>query len=109
MSKTSRKGYYVEGVFVPEQPDAEAGPPSRTARKRASEELQKLGERLAAARPALVDGLALPERLREAIIDARSMTSQGAKRRQRQYIGKLMRTLSDDEIAAIRAALERAV
>ncbi len=105
MSKPSRRGYYVKGVFVPEPPDADTGPPSRTARKKASADLQKLGERLAAARPALVDGLELPERLREAIADARSMTTQGAKRRQRQYIGKLMRTLTDEEVAAIRAAL----
>ena len=105
MSKPSSRGYYVNGVFVTEPPDGEPEPPSRTARKVASEKLQKLGEQLVDAKPALVDGLQLPERLRDAIVDARTLTSRGAKRRQRQYIGKLMRALDDAEVTAIRAAL----
>ena len=67
--------------------------------------LQKLGERLVDAKPALVDGLPLPQGLRDAIVDARSLTSRGAKRRQRQYIGKLMRALDDADVIAIRTAL----
>ena len=108
MSKRSRKGFYVKGVFMTEAPEAEPGPPSRTAKKKASEALQKLGEELMAARPAVVAGLPMPEGLREAIGDARTMTSQGAKRRQRQFIGKLMRALDDEDVAAIRAGLNSA-
>lgn len=57
---------------------AETGPPSRTARKKASERLQDLGAELVEARASLVAGLKLPERLREAIVDAKGMRSFGA-------------------------------
>jgi ribosome-associated protein len=49
--------------------------------------------------------LPVPERLKDAIAAALSISSPGAARRQRQYIGKLMRALDDDDVAAIRAAL----
>jgi ribosome-associated protein len=108
MSKRSRKGFYIDGQFMTRPPETEAGPPSRTARKIASAELQALGERLIAAKPRLVKDLPVPERLKDAIAAALSISSPGAARRQRQYIGKLMRALDDDDVAAIRAALDLA-
>ena len=78
----------------------------RSARKRASHELTKLGEELLALRPEQVAALALPERLEEAVAEARRLTSFGAKRRQVLFIGKLMRKLDEESIAAIRKALE---
>jgi ribosome-associated protein len=87
---------------------AETGPPSRTARKKASERLQDLGAELVEARASLVAGLKLPERLREAILDAKGMRSFGAKRRQLQFIGKQMRMLDDETVESIRTALGRA-
>jgi len=90
----------------PEDVEVEEGR-GRSARKRASHELTKLGEELVALRSAQLAALTLPERLAEAVAEARRLTSFGAKRRQAQFIGKLMRKLDEDEIAAIRKAVER--
>jgi ribosome-associated protein len=49
----------------------------------------------------------LPEQLEDAVAEARRLTSFGAKRRQAQFIGKLMRKLDEESVAAIRKALER--
>lgn len=76
--------------------------PSKSARKRAAHEAQKLGEQLVGLRDADLERLGLPERLVDAIRAARSMRSHGALARQRQLIGKLMR---DVELAPIVAAL----
>jgi len=115
--KKQRGGYYARGVFVEsgsetdqrlrdELHDADA--PSRTAKKKASERLQQLGEQLIAAREPLLAGLPLPEVLADAIAEARSIKSFGAQRRQKQLVGKLMRQLDDATLAAIRAALAAA-
>jgi ribosome-associated protein len=80
----------------------------RSARKRASHELKRLGEELLTLRAQQLAALALPERLEEAVAEARRLTSFGAQRRQAQFIGKLMRKLDEDQIAAIRKAVERA-
>lgn len=78
--------------------------PSKSARKRDSEALQALGEQLIGLPEEVLDTLELPERLRDALRLARTITQRGALRRQRQYIGKLMR---DVDPAPIRDALER--
>jgi ribosome-associated protein len=79
----------------------------RSARKRASHELTRLGEELLTLRPEQLAALALPERLEDAVAEARRLTSFGAKRRQTQFIGKLMRQLDEAELAAIRSAVAR--
>jgi ribosome-associated protein len=81
--------------------------PSRSARKRMSHDLRRLGEELVALRPERLRDLPLPEQLEEAIAEARRLTSFGARRRQVQFIGKLMRRLDEDSVAAIRRALAR--
>ena len=58
-------------------------------------------------RPEQVAALALPERLDDAVAEARRLTSFGARRRQVQYIGKLMRQLDEVAVAAIRTAVTR--
>jgi ribosome-associated protein len=58
-------------------------------------------------RPEQVAALALPERLEEAVAEGRRLTSFGAKRRQTQFIGKLMRKLDEESVAAVRRALQR--
>src|SRR5687768_16888864 len=112
MSPKSRKGYYVDGEYVLADAggaDAQgAGTPSRTARKNASTELQKTGEALLALRPERLAQLELPERLRDAIVEAKRLTQFGAKRRQMQFIGKLMRKLDPDVLEAVDAALRAA-
>lgn len=77
--------------------------PSKSARKRAAHDAQRLGERLVELRDAELERLALPERLVDAIRAARSIRAHGALARQRQLIGKLMR---DVDPAPILAALE---
>lgn len=84
-------------------PDSEA--PSRTQRKNESEELQKIGERLLALRLDSIADLSLPEKLEDAIRDAKRISNFGAKRRQMQFIGKLMRQLDRQTLDAVHAAL----
>ncbi|HET7923479.1 MAG TPA: ribosome biogenesis factor YjgA [Rhodanobacteraceae bacterium] len=79
----------------------------RSARKRASHELTKLGEELLTLRPEQLAALALPERLEDAVAEVRRLTSFGAKRRQIQFIGKLMRQLDEAALSSIRSAVER--
>lgn len=81
--------------------------PSRSARKRASEELQTLGEQLAAVPNEVIAKLALPELLEDALAAAKRIKSFGGRRRQLQYIGKLMRRLEPETLDAVRAALLR--
>jgi ribosome-associated protein len=82
--------------------------PSRSARKRESEELQTLGEEVAALSHSTIAGLPLPELLREALLDAKRVESFGGRRRHAQYIGKLMRRLDPDALEAARAAVSAA-
>jgi len=77
-------------------------PPSKSARKRAAHAAQKLGEQLVRMRVQDLADLPLPEDLRDAIAEARRLTSRGALARQHQYIGKLMR---DIDLAALETAL----
>lgn len=82
--------------------DNEAERESRSARKRAAESAQELGERLIALPDAELAALALPEKLLDAVREARRISSRAAGARQRQYIGKLMRSI---DIEPIRVAL----
>lgn len=69
----------------------EAGRPSKTQRKQASHDLQSLGEAVAALPGHRLDTLALPDTLRGAMDELRRTRSHEGRRRQMQYIGKLMR------------------
>jgi ribosome-associated protein len=83
---------------------ADALPPSKSSRKRAAHAAQKLGEQLVRMRPQDVVPLPLSEELRDAIAEARRLTSRGALARQHQYIGKLMRDIDLGELEAALAA-----
>lgn len=72
---------------------------SRSQHKRESEALQRLGERLVELPDNVLAGLPLPDELREAIAHARTLTSHGALRRQRQFIGRLMREIDAQPIS----------
>ena len=78
---------------------------SRTRKKQQVEELQKLGEALVELAPAQVDALELPALLLAAVREAQRITSHGARRRQMQYIGKLMRKVDAEPIRAALAAV----
>ncbi len=70
---------------------------SRSQKKRDSTSLQKAGQELAALTPGELDSLDLPEDLREAIEFWRKIRDHEGRRRQMQYIGRLMRELPDQE------------
>ncbi|MDR0480026.1 MAG: DUF615 domain-containing protein [Burkholderiaceae bacterium] len=114
MSRPIRKGYFVRGQFVAEgseldlefQRERQDAGPSKTERKAESAGLQTLGEQLTGLSADARDALELPARLTEALAELARITDFGAQRRQRQFIGKLMRQLGEQDLAAIRAALE---
>jgi ribosome-associated protein len=102
MSRKLKKGYYVSGQFVAEGSELDlelkrelkgSDEPSRTDLKRESSELQKVGEDLLNLRSQFMDRLVLPEKLRDAVAEAKRITNFEGKRRQMQFIGKLMRQL----------------
>ena len=115
MSRKPKKGYYVKGHFVAEGSELDlqlkaelkgTEEASKTDLKRESDALQKLGEELLTLRADLFERLALPEKLQEAIAEARRITNFEGRRRQMQYLGKLMRKLEEAEVAAIEATLD---
>ncbi|HUR90191.1 MAG TPA: ribosome biogenesis factor YjgA [Ramlibacter sp.] len=113
MSRKPKKGYWVRGEFVAEGSELDLqlkaelkGDTSRTDLKRESEELQKLGEQLLTLREELFARLALPEKLVEALDDLKRITNFEGRRRQSQYVGKLMRNLGQEEVQSIRGALD---
>jgi ribosome-associated protein len=78
---------------------------SKTRRKRQMHELQAVGEALTRLPRESLARLELPEALREAVLDARRFTKHEARRRQMQYIGRLMRDLDVGPIEAQLTAL----
>jgi ribosome-associated protein len=80
---------------------------SRTKKKQQVEELQKLGAALVALGPALLDALDLPAPLLAAVREAQRIRSNEAKRRQMQYIGKIMRSVDPEPVRAALAAVTR--
>ena len=69
--------------------------------KRLQRALQALGEQLIDLGDDLLESLELPDRLRAAIVDARRMKSREALRRQKQFIGRLMRDVDPQPIQAL--------
>jgi len=114
MSRKLKKGYFVKGQFVAEGSELDleykrelkgTDDATRTDLKRESTELQKLGEDLLTLRVELMTRLALPEKLTEAVAEAKRISNFEGKRRQMQFIGKLMRKLEATQLDGIRTAL----
>jgi ribosome-associated protein len=80
--------------------------PSKTALKNEALHLQKQGEKLS-QRTFLWAKLALPERLVDALKTAQTTRSFGGRKRQFQYVGKLMRQLSPEHRVQIDKALAK--
>ncbi len=78
--------------------------PSKSKRKRDMLALQVLGESLLDLNAAQLDRVPMPTELREALELARSIHQRGGRRRQLQYVGRLMRQIDAEPI---RAALQR--
>jgi ribosome-associated protein len=113
MSRKPKKGYWVRGTFVAEGSELDLqlkaelkGETSKTDLKRESEELQKLGEQLLTLREDLFDGLALDDKLVDALVETKRITNFEGRRRQLQYVGKLMRALDEEQLQAVREALD---
>lgn len=81
--------------------------PSKSALKREYIALQKLGEELISLKESDLEGLPLDDNLHEAIMEARQIKAHGALRRQKQYIGKLMRHIDPEPLRAAVAKLRR--
>jgi ribosome-associated protein len=114
MSRKLKKGYFVRGEFVAEGSERDlelkrelkgTDEQSRTDLKRESTELQKLGEDLLTLRVDLVERLDVSEKLKDAVAEAKRITNFEGKRRQMQYIGKLMRKVDPAVLDTMRAAL----
>lgn len=108
-----KKGYYVRGVFVAEGSELDLElksefANSRSVAKAESTELQELGESMlnlsqtALAKLAVSD---ISEKLHDAVLEAKRITNFEGKRRQMQYIGKMMRKTDPEPI---RLAIEAA-
>ncbi|HET9976650.1 MAG TPA: ribosome biogenesis factor YjgA [Burkholderiaceae bacterium] len=65
--------------------------PSKSERKREAHDQQALGEALAGLKEATLAEIEMPEALRDALAEWRRTRSHEGRRRQMQYIGKLMR------------------
>lgn len=72
--------------------------PSKTQRKREMHELQALGARLVELNSEQLAAIGLPEDLCDAIEFAKRTTKHEARRRQMQYIGRLMRSVDPEPI-----------
>ena len=77
--------------------------PSKSQLKREMTALQDLGAELVKLSKDRLAKIDMPERLRDALLDAQRFTKHEAKRRQMQYIGKIMR---DIDAAPLQAAMD---
>ena len=80
--------------------------PSKSQLKREMTALQKLGEDLVAEPRDRVKRVPMPEDVRDAILECQQIKDHEGRRRQMQYVGKKMRSLDEDEIAAIQRTLD---
>ena len=87
----------------PSLADESDGPPSKSQKKRDMTALQTLGQALVDMPADRLAKLDMPDLLRLAIVDARRFNKHEAKRRQLQYIGKLMRGV---DAAPLQAAVD---
>ncbi|MBR7059805.1 MAG: DUF615 domain-containing protein [Neisseriaceae bacterium] len=76
--------------------------PSKTQVKKNMNALQDLGMRLTEFASDTLLKAGLPEHIVKAAAEYHKITSNGALKRQAQYIGRLMREASDEEVAQIK-------
>jgi ribosome-associated protein len=79
---------------------------SKTRRKKEMRQLQDVGAALVELSRDQLARIDMPETLREAVMACQSITKHEARRRQMQYIGKIMRNVDAGPIAEQLAALE---
>jgi ribosome-associated protein len=119
MSRKPTKGYFVRGQFVAEGSELDlelkrelkgSVDMSKTDLKKHSDHLQDLGESMLTISASLMEKLQqthpMSEKLVDALVDVKRITNFEGRRRQMQYIGKLMRKLDEPTVAAIEAAID---
>ena len=82
------------------------GRPSKTQRKKASHDLQDLGEALVALPDSRLLELEIDETLRDAIQEYKRTRTHEGRRRQMQFIGKLMRRTDPEPLREAVAAMQ---
>lgn len=93
---------------MPYQPPSNPDENSKSKRKEDMLKLQKLGEMLLKLPVAQLEQIPLPSILSQALQEAKRISSNEAKRRQLQYIGKIMREVDVEPIQAALEILQRA-
>ena len=84
--------------------DDNAARPSKTQLKQQSHDLQTLGVAVSELSAERLAAIEMPERLREAIEMFRRTRSHEGRRRQMQYVGKLMRSADEEALREAVAA-----
>jgi ribosome-associated protein len=113
MSRKPTKGYFVRGQFVAEgseldlnsRPNSKAHDPPRPTSSAKAMRCRTWARAADAARD-LLERLQLPDKLVDALAEAKRITNFEGKRRQMQFVGKLMRKLDEQQVAAIKPALD---
>ncbi len=80
--------------------------PSKSQLKREMTALQKLGEELLSESKERIKRLPIPEDVRDAILECQAIKSHEGRRRQLQYVGKKMRSLEEEEVAAVQRMMD---
>ena len=89
----------VKVIMIPVEPTDYPEPQdSKSQRKRDSTALQDLGAALVELSPERLAKIEMPDNLREAVLEAQRITKHGGRKRQLQYIGKLMRSVDPQPI-----------
>ena len=78
----------------------DTGRPSKTKQKEVMHELRDLGAELVELSVGQLKRINVPENIFDAVRDCQKITAHGARRRQIQYLGKLMRSVDDEPIRA---------
>src|SRR5690242_21498666 len=79
--------------------------PSKSEMKRQSDALQQLGLELVEQPRDRVKRVPMPEDVRDAILECQNIKNHEGRRRQLQFVGKKMRTLTEEEVAVIRRTI----
>ncbi|THC42816.1 ribosome biogenesis factor YjgA [Massilia sp. Mn16-1_5] len=80
--------------------------PSKSELKRQMDELQKLGAQLVAEPRDRVKRVPMPDDVKDAILECQTITNHEGRRRQLQFVGKKMRTLTEEEVAVIQRTID---
>jgi ribosome-associated protein len=91
---------------VAEQDDNGYDRPSKSQLKREMEALQELGQALVELPKDALKRMPMTEDLADAVHECRRITDHEGRRRQMQYVGRMMRGLTEAEVAALRTKLE---